>query len=217
MRGNRAAHIAAAEHEVENAGGNARFLDNLRQRRGHGRSDVGGLQHHRIAESQRRGGFPCRNGDREVPRRDQPDHAQRLAIGRDIEPRPGGFERLAVAAQRLAAEIAEDARGAQHFALPLGPGLALLAREKLAQFRRAGEDQRRDLVEQVGTHFGRSRGPGRERLAGRGDGLIDFGGAAIGEAGDDIAGIGRVDAFQRVVCAGPFAADEVTEFLHIHW
>ena len=43
------------------------------------------------------------------------------------------FQRLAVTPQRLAGEIFEDARGAHHFALALGEGLAFLARQQLAE------------------------------------------------------------------------------------
>ena len=59
-----------------------------------------------------------------------------------------------MAAQRLAAEIAEDARGAHDFALALGAGLAFLAREQFAELVGALEDGRGDFLEQIGAHLG---------------------------------------------------------------
>src|SRR3546814_20467277 len=78
-----------------------------------GRSDVRGLEHHRIAEGERGRRLPRRDRDGKIPRSDKPDDAERLAIRRHVEPGPRRFERHPVAAQRLAREIAEDARGAQ--------------------------------------------------------------------------------------------------------
>src|SRR5690606_8952388 len=144
------------------------------------------------------------------------DHAERFAVGRDVEAGAGRFERTAMAAQRLAGEVAEDAGGAQRLADAFGAGLAFFAGEQLAEFVRAGEDRVGDLVEHVGAHFGRSVGPAGERV-GRGlDRLVDFGRAAVREAGDDVFGVRRVAAFQRSIRAGPFAGDEVTESAGFH-
>jgi acyl-CoA reductase-like NAD-dependent aldehyde dehydrogenase len=122
----------------------------------------------------------------------------------------------AVAAQRLTGEIAEDARGAQRFANAFGAGLAFLAREQLAQLVRAREDQRGDFVEHIGARLGRGARPGREGCAGGGHSAVHVRRAAIGEAGDDLIGVGRVAAFQSAIGAGPFAADEMAERRHVH-
>ena len=75
--------------------------------------------------------LPRRNRDREIPRRDQAEHADRLAIGLRRRS-PGRVESsgLAVAAQRLAGEIFEDARRAHDFARAFGERLAFLARQQ---------------------------------------------------------------------------------------
>ena len=50
-----------------------------RRRRG------GRLQDDRIAEGEGRRGLPCRDRDREVPWRDQAEHADRFAVGLDVD------------------------------------------------------------------------------------------------------------------------------------
>ncbi len=116
-----------------------------------------------------------------------------------------------MAPQRFTGEVAENARGAQRLAHALGAGLAFLAGEQLAELGRAGEDQRRDLVEHVRAQFGRGIGPAGESRRCRGDRLADFGRAAVGEAGDHVVGVGGIAAFQRIAGAGPFAADVMAE------
>src|SRR3546814_9389907 len=69
-----------------------------------------------VAEGERGRRLPRRDGDREIPRRNQSECAHRLAIGRGIDAGARRFEGQAVTAQRLAGEIAKDARGAQHLA-----------------------------------------------------------------------------------------------------
>ena len=69
---------------------------------GDGRRRRRRLQHDGIAEGEGGGGLPRRDRDREIPRRDQPEHADRLAMGFDIDVGPGQFERLAMPAKRLA-------------------------------------------------------------------------------------------------------------------
>ena len=86
-------------------------------------------------------------------------------MGGDVDPGPGRFERLAVAAERLAREIFEDAGGAHDLAGPFRQRLAFLAGEQAAEILRPLHDDRADLVEQVRAHLGRGLGPGREGLA----------------------------------------------------
>ena len=79
----RAAQFAArAGDEVDHALGNARLVQRLHdapraQRRGRGR-----LEHHGVAADQRRRQLPGRNGAGEIPRRDQPHHADRVCAWR---------------------------------------------------------------------------------------------------------------------------------------
>src|SRR5690606_27533943 len=126
------------------------------------------------------------------------------------------FERLPVAAQRLAGEVAEDARRAQHLAGALGAGLAFLAGEQLAELGRARKNQGGDLVEHVGAHLGRGLRPVGAGVGRGGHRAVHIGRAAIGKARDDVVGVRGVAAFERVVGAGPFAADVVTQGTRIH-
>ena len=218
----RLADPAATEHEVEDPWRDSCVMQDLRQRRRHGRGDVGRLEHHGVAERQRRGGLPCGNRDGEVPRGDEPDDAERLAVGCDIEAGAGGFERLPVAPQRFAREVQQDARRAQGLADALGAGLAFLAGEQLADLARAGEQRLTGLAQHVGAHLGRGVRPARLRVLRRGDRLGYFGLAAIREAGDDLVGVRRRfhhrrrAPFERAVRAGPFAADVMAEDLRLH-
>ena len=162
MVDDRAADVAFADHQVEHARRRAGLEQDLRQRMRDRRRRSRGLQHHGIAEGERGRGLPRGNRDREIPRRDQAEHADRLAIGLDVDPGPRGFERLAVPPKRLASEIFEDARGAHDFARAFGERLAFLARQQRAELLGAAHDQRAGLVEHVGADLRRRFGPGRE-------------------------------------------------------
>ena len=99
-----------------------------------------GLNTTRIAEGERRRDLPGGNGDREIPRRDDADDADRLARHLDVDARPHGGEFLAGNAQGLAGEEIEDLRGAADFADRLGQRLAFLARQQPAEFFLAARD-----------------------------------------------------------------------------
>src|SRR5690606_29951513 len=64
--------------------------------------------------------------------------------------------------------------------------------------------------------FGGSIRPVRKGLRGGRHRLVHLGRAAGGEAGDDVARVGRVAAFERIVGAGPFAADVMAEGTGTH-
>ena len=71
-----------------------------------------GLNTTRVAVGERRRDLPGRDGDREVPRRDQADDADRLAGDLHIDAGPHGRHLLAGHAQALAGEEQEDLAGA---------------------------------------------------------------------------------------------------------
>ena len=105
MRDNRAADVPFADNEVEHARWCAGLDQDLRQCVRDGRRRSRGLQDDGVAERQRRRRLPRRNCDREVPWRDEPEHANGLAVGFDVHARPCRIQRLTVAAQRLAGKI----------------------------------------------------------------------------------------------------------------
>ena len=81
---------------------------------------VGRLEHHRVAVAERRRDLPGRDGDREIPRRDDADDADRLAGDLDADARAHRGQRLARQPQRLAGEELEDLAGAHGLADALG-------------------------------------------------------------------------------------------------
>ena len=74
------------------------------------RHEVGRLEHHRVAVAERRRDLPGRDGDREIPRRDDADDADRLARDLDADAGPDRRHGLARQPQRLAGEELEDLR-----------------------------------------------------------------------------------------------------------
>ncbi len=153
-RGERLAHGGAgAGDEVEDAGRQAGVLQALdelerRQRRGRRRLEDDG-----VAVGERRRDLPGRDGDGEVPRRDDGDHAERLAPAEQHRLGRVGRQHFAGAAPALAGEVAQDVARPRDLAPGLRDRLALLARER-------GGDVLEALVEQLG-------GPEQDRAAGR--------------------------------------------------
>ncbi len=103
---------AAAVHEVERPGRQAGARDDLGERPRGGGNELGRLEHDRVAVGEGRRDLPRRDRDREVPRRDDADHAERLAQHVDIDAGSHRADVLAADPQRLAGEVLEDPRGA---------------------------------------------------------------------------------------------------------
>ena len=84
----RLADLGAAGDDVQDAGGQARLLEEARDQdaAGDGRVEIA-LQHHGVPEGKRRSERPHREDDREVPRRDHADHADRSPARRRGAPR----------------------------------------------------------------------------------------------------------------------------------
>ena len=155
----------------------AMISDKRMRRRRH---EIGRLEHDAIAVGERRRDLPGRNGDREIPRRDQADDADRLARDLDVDAGPHRGELLAGQAQALAGEEQEDLPGAHDLADALGQGLAFLARQQAAELVLAREDLVADALQDVVALLDRGARPGREgRLRGR-DRALGIGGARRG-------------------------------------
>ena len=110
---------------------------------------IGGLEDDGVAVGQGRRDLPGGDGDREVPRRDQGDDADRLARDLDLDAGAHGGELLARHAQRFTREELEDVRRADGFADAFRERLAFLAREQPAELVLARQDVGSDLVEDV--------------------------------------------------------------------
>ncbi len=210
-----AADVAVADDHVDHALGQARLMQDGDQGLGRGRGRAGGLDDHGVAEGDGRGDLPGRDGDGEVPRRDQAEHADRLAIGLDFHAGPGRGQVLAVQAQGLAGEELQDAGGAGRLADAFGQGLALFARQQAADDFAPLHQQGPGAIQHIRTDFGRGVGPGTEGGAGGHDRLIDLGGAALGRAGDHIADVRRVQALARARSGDLLAADPVRKLKRV--
>ena len=102
---------AVARQDVHNARGEADFGHELGDPQGAERSDLRRLEHHGVAGCERRPHLPAAEHDREVPRHDLADDAERL--GSDVVEEPG-LDRHDAALELVghAAEVPEGRRGA---------------------------------------------------------------------------------------------------------
>ncbi|MNZ78403.1 hypothetical protein D3C78_969720 [compost metagenome] len=208
-------HAARTHDQVEHAGRNARAVDDVGQRPGAAGNEVGGLEHHAVAEGQGRCDLPGGNGDGEVPGRDQADHADGLA--RDLHADAGAHRRqgLARQAQAFAGEELEDLARARDFAHGFGPGLAFLARQQVAQLFLARQDLGANLVERVVARLDAGNAPGREGGRGGGDGGLQVIRAALGVLADHIAEVAGVDVGAVAGGGRPLAVDQIVVAGHV--
>jgi ParB family chromosome partitioning protein len=86
------ARAAVAGHHVEHARRQPGLRRQLGEQQRRERGELGRLQHHRVAERQRRCNLPGQHQQREVPRDDLPDHADRQLVGQRalLQLRPAG-------------------------------------------------------------------------------------------------------------------------------
>ena len=177
-------HRALPGDQVQNAVGQAAFGADLHQPQQAERCHLGGFEHHRIARRQRRRDLPRGNHQREIPRHDRPDHADRLAVD---QPQNPGLRRGDFAGQfvdRLGIEP-KGRGGAARLGLDRHADLgAVVAHPAHGQRQRLGLDRVGNLVQ----HFlaldrgGAGPDPRLEHATGRGHGGIDIRRAGIGDA-----------------------------------
>ena len=84
---------AVAGDHVQHAGGQAGLRGQFGEQQGRQWREFGRFQYHGIAERQRRGDFPRQHQQREVPRHDLADHADRHLVGEFafLQLRPAGM------------------------------------------------------------------------------------------------------------------------------
>jgi len=139
----------APHDEVEHAGRNPGRGDDRRQRVRSSRHEVGRLEHDAISVRERRRDFPRGNRDREIPRRDQPNDADRLARDLDVDARAHRCDLLPCETHAFRGEEQEDLPGANGLADAFGERLAFLAREQAAKVVLASENLVADLLQDV--------------------------------------------------------------------
>ncbi len=200
---------AAAHHQVEHAGGNAGLRQDLGERPRAAGHEIGGLEHDGVAVGERRRDLPRRNRDREIPRRDEADDADRLARHLDVDAGPHRRQLVAGEPQHFAGEELEDVPGARRFADAFGQRLAFLARQEAAELVLAREDLRADAVEHVRALLDRACRPRRERRFRRGDRRARLRRVGLRVLADHVADVRRIEVGRGGGAGDPFAGDEI--------
>ena len=133
MRNQRRAHVARAEHQIEHAFRHARVDEDLHERRRSRRSFLARLPDQRVARDQRGEDIPAWHGDREIPGRDQPDHADRVAQRHAELVRHFDRRGIAVHPPPFAAHEERHVDGFLHVAARFGEDLAHLLRHQAGE------------------------------------------------------------------------------------
>ena len=165
--------------------------------------------HNRIAEGEGRGDLPHRGGNREVPRGDEADGANRITSDLDIDIGPSGGEFLTGNAQGLAGEEAGDMSGPHHLAKRVGDCLATLAGEYLREAVLVVHDATEDGIQNEGALFDGCPAPAYPGGLGSSESLTDHVLRGCSIDADDIIQIGGIADFKRSRATKPFAANEV--------
>ncbi len=154
-----------------------------------------GLKDDRIAVAKRRCNLPGRDGDREVPGRDDADDTDRFAGDFNANVRAGGRQNLTGQTQRFAGKEIEDLSGADRLADAFGERLAFFARQKTAQLFLAGQDFIRRLAQDGVALEDAGARPGRKRSLGCSNCRLHIIGGCLRIGADNVIGIGRMMLF----------------------
>ena len=207
-------HRAAPDHEIEHALGHARAHDDFRKRMGGARHEVSGLEHDCVAIGQSRRDLPGGNGDREVPRRDDADDAERLARHLDVDVGPHAREFLARDPQGFAGEEVEDLPGSSRLANSLWKRLAFLARKQASELLAAGENFGRSAQQDVVALLRRRARPGGKRRMRGLDRGVRLSRVGLCVFADDVIRVRRVDVASDASAVDPFSRDKVLVRAH---
>src|SRR5450830_91199 len=196
------------EHAVRYAG---RGVD-LGQFQGGQRSDFNGLEDHRVAGGQGRGGFPQGDLDRVVPRADTGDHAQRLATG--VDERSGAQRDLLAFDRRHQASVIFQHVGTGDDVDITGFRVSLAGVQGFqgGQFVVALTEDVDGATQDARTLHGGHRGPDFLALLGTDHGPLDV---VLGRAlhfGENFT-VGRVDGIESGIAAGVGVTAVDVEFL----
>ncbi len=133
--------------------------------------------------------FHDEHQQREIPRHDLADHAERRIVGK-----------LAVLQLRPAGVMQEVSRDQRHVDVArLADRLAVVQRFEHGEQPAVTLHHARQRIQMTRTSGAAQREPARLRGARRGDGRVDIGGIALGDLGQPLAARGRVrrKAFTR--------------------
>ena len=140
---------STTHYEIEHARRDTRPDDDVGQGVSSCRDEIGRLQDDAIAVGERRGDFPRWNGNGKIPRRDQPDDANRLARYLDVDTGPHRRDFVTGEAQAFTGKEQEDLPRPHHLADAFGKRFPFLAREQSAEFIPARKDLVADPLKDV--------------------------------------------------------------------
>ena len=209
----RARGFAEAGDDVDDAVRNASFRNQFAEAQRRERRLLGGLEHDRAACGERRRKLPGRHHEREVPRDDLADHADRLAqrIGVPVAG-AGNRNGLALQARRPSSHVAEHVdRAADVVAARIGHRLAIVERLEFGELVSVLLEQVAEVPDELRAVGGRDARPrsGLERLPRRVHREVDIGLVARRDVGDDLLRR-RIFDLEGLAALGldPFAVDQ---------
>ena len=195
----------AAGEQVEDAGGHPGALRQFAEGERGERRGVGGLDHRRAADRDRRRHLAGDHRGGEVPRRDRRDDADRLLDHENARIGAEGRVDLAVDALGLLGEELDERGGVVDLAARFGERLALLAGHDQRDVVAIGDDELEPAPEDRAALLGGAPGPGRKGARRRFDRVDGLRFAEARDFGDQRAGGGIVDGVDAF--ADPFAVD----------
>ncbi len=194
-------------NQVEHAGREAGFQEQLDQALADGRGILGRFEDGRVAFEQAGAEHPQGHGKGEVPGRDDGDHAPGLAAHEGVFFWDLRGQHVADRHPAGAEDVLDHVQAFDDLGPALGDDLAALPGHQPGQLIGVALDELGQVVEQLGPVNPAGASPGRKGGAGGGDGLAGLLGRATGELTHDlvIAGgvvVGKMAAQGRLPVAG---------------
>ena len=184
--------IRTAMDHVQHARRQAGFQRQLRQEQRRGRILLGRLEHEGVAAGHGDGEHEAGQHHREVERGDAGAHAQRLNQRVDVDAGGGVLGIFAQLQVGDRAGVLDHFQAAADFALGVGQGLAVLARDHLGQLGGVGAQQVLELQHDAHARALPGVAPGLERFLGIGHRQVQFLARGEGHLGDHFLR-GRID------------------------
>jgi len=154
------------------------------------------LEHDRVAVAERRRDLPGRYRDRKIPRRDDPDNAERFTRYLNIDAGPHGRHQVPGLPHAFTGKKPEDIRGAVRFQKAFAKGLALLTGQQGSDFVFAGRQLVRGLVEDIKPLLRRGSAPSGRCRGSRVNGGLRFWNSGMRVKVNHVRKIGRVPVFR---------------------
>ena len=145
--------------------------------------------------------FPHHLVDREIPRRERRDRADRLLDHQLIHALGAGRDDSAVGAASFLGEPVDHVGARQHFALGFGQRLALLHGQQTSDTVRTLAQDVSGLAHNLGAVKSGHFSPGPEPFVGGFQGAVEVGGRRVRNRADLVTG-GRIDDVDRAAAGG---------------